>query len=42
MGKMERLQSQVDETVRAEWEAEQNRLKEQLEETDRFEWRLDR
>ena len=26
-GKFDRLQDQVDETVRAEWEAEQNRLK---------------
>ena len=41
-GKLETLSKQVDETVRAEWEKEQNRLKEQLEESDRFDWCLDR
>lgn len=39
---MQRLMSQVDEQVRAEWEAEQNRLKKQLEETDRFNWSIDK
>lgn len=40
-GKLERLEKQVDESVRTEWENEQNRLKALLEESDRFDWRLD-
>jgi hypothetical protein len=31
----------VDESIRQEWEAEQNRLKLQLVEEDKFEWVLD-
>lgn len=39
--KFERLQDQVDEEVRAKWEAEQNALKEKLIEEDSFDWILD-
>ena len=40
-GKFDRLQDQVDEAKRAEWENEQNRLKQMLEEDDRLDWTLD-
>ena len=40
--KFAKLEAQVDQDIRTQWEEEQNRLKQQLEETDRFDWVLDR